>query len=67
LVGYGWETFRRNRGAETQIAYIDPFSGGTESTGISTQKQAGYFVDTINAASSVRGQKRINYATIDRR
>jgi len=59
--------FARTAGAETKIAYIDPFSGGTANAGISTQKQAGSFVDKINAVGSLSGKKQMNYATIGRR
>jgi len=40
-----------------KIAYIDPLSGGAASAGILGQKHFNYFVDKINAAGGVNGQK----------
>jgi branched-chain amino acid transport system substrate-binding protein len=40
-----------------KIAYIDPLSGGAASAGILGQKHFAYFVDKINAAGGVNGQK----------
>src|SRR5258708_37044509 len=40
-----------------KIAYIDPLSGGAASAGILRQKHFNYFVDKINAAGGVNGQK----------
>jgi len=43
--------------AQFKIAYIDPLSGGAASAGILGQKHFNYFVDKINAAGGVNGQK----------
>lgn len=40
-----------------RIAYIDPLSGGGASAGILGQKHLSYFVDKINAAGGINGQK----------
>jgi branched-chain amino acid transport system substrate-binding protein len=40
-----------------KIAYIDPLSGGAASAGLLGQKHFSYFVDKINAAGGVNGQK----------
>ena len=40
-----------------KIAYIDPLSGGAASAGILGQKHFNYFIDKINAAGGVNGQK----------
>ncbi len=40
-----------------KIAYIDPLSGGAASAGILGQKHFSYFIDKINAAGGVNGQK----------
>jgi branched-chain amino acid transport system substrate-binding protein len=40
-----------------KIAYIDPLSGGAASAGILGQKHFAYFIDKINAAGGVNGQK----------
>lgn len=40
-----------------KIALIEPLSGGAASAGILSQKHFAYFVDKINAAGGVNGQK----------
>jgi branched-chain amino acid transport system substrate-binding protein len=40
-----------------KIGYIDPLSGGAASAGILGQKHFAYFIDKINAAGGVNGQK----------
>ena len=40
-----------------KIAYIDPLSGGAASAGILGEKHFNYFIDKINAAGGVNGQK----------
>ena len=43
--------------ADVKIAYIDPLSGGAASAGILGQKHAQFFVDRINAAGGINGEK----------
>ena len=43
--------------AVVKIAYIDPLSGGAASAGISAQKHITYFIDKINAAGGLNGEK----------
>lgn len=40
-----------------KLAFIEPLSGGAASAGIYAQKHFNYFVDKINAAGGVNGQK----------
>src|SRR6266498_3672280 len=43
--------------ATVKIALIDPLSGGGASAGIAAQKHITYFVDKINAAGGLNGEK----------
>ncbi len=43
--------------ADLKIAYIDPLSGGAASAGINAQKHMFFFIDRINAAGGLNGQK----------
>ncbi|HEY8555009.1 MAG TPA: ABC transporter substrate-binding protein, partial [Burkholderiales bacterium] len=43
--------------ADLKFAYIDPLSGGAASAGILGQKHMQFFVDKINAAGGVNGEK----------
>ena len=43
--------------AQVKIALIDPLSGGAASAGISAQKHLTYFIEKINAAGGLNGQK----------
>jgi len=43
--------------AELKIAFIDPLSGGAASTGILAQKTHQFYIDAINAAGGVNGEK----------
>jgi len=43
--------------ADLKMAYIDPLSGGAASAGILGQKHMQFFVDKINAAGGVNGEK----------
>ena len=44
-------------GAEVKIAFIDPLSGGAASTGILAQKTHQFYIDAINAAGGINGEK----------
>ena len=56
LVIIGWSGIANAEGT-VKIAYIDPLSGGAASAGILGQKHFAYFIDKINAAGGVNGQK----------
>ncbi len=43
--------------AVVKIAYIDPLSGGAASAGTNAQKHMTYFIDKINAAGGLNGEK----------
>ncbi len=43
--------------AEVKIAFIDPLSGGAATTGILAQKTHQFYIDAINAAGGVNGEK----------
>src|SRR3954464_14860174 len=43
--------------AEVKIAFIDPLSGGGAATGILAQKTHQFFIDAINAAGGLNGEK----------
>ncbi|NDP41332.1 MAG: branched-chain amino acid ABC transporter substrate-binding protein [Aromatoleum sp.] len=43
--------------ADVKIAFIDPLSGGGASTGILAQKTHQFYIDTINAAGGLNGEK----------
>ena len=43
--------------AEVKIAFIDPLSGGAASTGILAQKTHQFYIDAINAAGGINGEK----------
>ena len=43
--------------AEVKIAFIDPLSGGAASAGILAQKTHQFFIDAINAAGGINGEK----------
>lgn len=45
--------------ADVKLAYIDPLSGGAASAGILGQKHMQYFVDKINAAGGLNGEKLV--------
>jgi branched-chain amino acid transport system substrate-binding protein len=44
-------------GADVKIAFIDPLSGGAASTGILAQKTHQFYIDAINAAGGLNGEK----------
>jgi branched-chain amino acid transport system substrate-binding protein len=43
--------------AEVKVAFIDPLSGGAASTGILAQKTHQFYIDAINAAGGINGEK----------
>jgi branched-chain amino acid transport system substrate-binding protein len=43
--------------AVVRIAFIDPLSGGAASAGINAEKHMTYFIDKINAAGGLNGEK----------
>ena len=43
--------------ADVKIAFIDPLSGGGASTGILAQKTHQFYIDAINAAGGINGEK----------
>ena len=43
--------------ADLKIGYIDPLSGGAASAGLSAQKHMMFFIDRINAAGGLNGEK----------
>jgi len=50
--------------ADVRIAFIDPLSGGAASTGILAQKTHQFYIDAINAAGGINGEK-IELASFD--
>jgi len=45
--------------ADVKIAFIDPLSGGGASTGILAQKTHQFYIDAINAAGGLNGEKLV--------
>ena len=43
--------------ADVKVAFIDPLSGGAAATGILAQKTHQFYIDAINAAGGVNGEK----------
>ncbi len=43
--------------ADVKIAFIDPLSGGAASTGILSQKTHQFYIDAINSAGGLNGEK----------
>ena len=43
--------------ADVKIALIDPLSGGAATTGILAQKTHQFYIDAINAAGGINGEK----------
>jgi branched-chain amino acid transport system substrate-binding protein len=43
--------------ADVKIAFIDPLSGGAAATGILAQKTHQFYIDAINAAGGINGEK----------
>ena len=49
--------FAGSAAADVKIAFIDPLSGGAASTGILAQKTHQFYIDAINAAGGINGEK----------
>src|SRR5262249_24582228 len=49
--------FAAHAAADLKIGYIDPLSGGAASAGLSAQKHMVFFIDRINAAGGLNGEK----------
>ena len=45
--------------ADVKIAFIDPLSGGAAATGILAQKTHQFYIDAINAAGGLNGEKLV--------
>src|SRR4051812_27929107 len=43
--------------ADVKVAFIDPLSGGGAATGILAQKTHQFYIDAINAAGGLNGEK----------
>jgi branched-chain amino acid transport system substrate-binding protein len=43
--------------ADVKVAFIDPLSGGAASTGILAQKTHQFYIDAINVAGGLNGEK----------
>ncbi len=43
--------------ADVRVAFIDPLSGGAATTGILAQKTHQFYIDAINAAGGINGEK----------
>src|SRR6476469_5706323 len=59
IVGLGFTIALAAGGAaaDVKIAFIDPLSGGAASTGILAQKTHQFYIDAINAAGGLNGEK----------
>jgi branched-chain amino acid transport system substrate-binding protein len=49
--------FAGSAAADVKVAFIDPLSGGAAATGILAQKTHQFYIDAINAAGGVNGEK----------
>src|SRR5690242_3812126 len=49
--------FASTSAADVKIAFIDPLSGGGAATGILAQKTHQFYIDAINAAGGLNGEK----------
>ena len=49
--------FAGSAAADVKIAFIDPLSGGAAATGILAQKTHQFYIDAINAAGGINGEK----------
>lgn len=52
-----WVFCAGSSAADVKIAFIDPLSGGAASTGILAQKTHQFYIDAINAAGGLNGEK----------
>ncbi len=49
--------FAASAAADVKVAFIDPLSGGAAATGILAQKTHQFYIDAINAAGGINGEK----------
>ena len=56
-LGFAIACLAGSAGADVKIAFIDPLSGGAASTGILAQKTHQFYIDAINAAGGLNGEK----------
>jgi branched-chain amino acid transport system substrate-binding protein len=56
-VGFAVALLAGTAAADVKIAFIDPLSGGAASTGILAQKTHQFYIDAINAAGGINGEK----------
>ena len=56
-LGFGIALLAGPAVADVKIAFIDPLSGGAASTGILAQKTHQFYIDAINAAGGLNGEK----------
>jgi len=56
-LGFGIALLAGPAAADVKIAFIDPLSGGAASTGILAQKTHQFYIDAINAAGGLNGEK----------
>src|SRR5206468_10941794 len=57
VVGFTIACFAGPVAADVKIAFIDPLSGGGAATGILAQKTHQFYIDAINAAGGLNGEK----------
>ena len=57
ILGFVVAIAARVAAADVKIAFIDPLSGGAASTGILAQKTHQFYIDAINAAGGINGEK----------
>src|SRR6185503_17138834 len=56
-IGFTFALAAGSAAADVKIAFIDPLSGGAASTGILAQKTHQFYIDAINAAGGLNGEK----------
>ncbi|HEY2863432.1 MAG TPA: branched-chain amino acid ABC transporter substrate-binding protein [Casimicrobiaceae bacterium] len=56
-LGFTIACFAGSAAADVKIAFIDPLSGGGAATGILAQKTHQFYIDAINAAGGLNGEK----------
>jgi branched-chain amino acid transport system substrate-binding protein len=57
VLGFTIACFAGAATADVKIAFIDPLSGGAAATGILAQKTHQFYIDAINAAGGLNGEK----------
>ena len=56
-LGLAAALFAGTAAADLKIGYIDPLSGGAASAGVNSQKHMQFYIDKINAAGGLNGEK----------